>query len=51
MDRDVEKVILNNPVESAVYDAVRAKGMLTVKEDAITKALNKEIPFEEINTL
>lgn len=51
MDRDVEKVILNNPVESAVYDVVRSKGMLTMKEDAIVKAANKEIPFEEINTL
>jgi type IV pilus assembly protein PilB len=51
MDRDIEKVILENPVESAVYDVARSKGMLTMKEDAIIKAMKKEIPFEEINTL
>ena len=28
-----------------------AKGMMTMREDAIIKALNGEIPFSEINTL
>jgi len=28
---------------------VRKKGMITVKEDAIIKAMKKEIPFEEMN--
>ncbi len=51
MDRDIEDVILKNPVESAIYDIVRKKGMLTMKEDAIIKAMRKEIPFEEINKL
>ncbi len=51
MDRDIERVILTNPVESAIYDAVRKKGMITVREDAIIKAMKKEIPFEEINKL
>lgn len=51
MDRDIEKVILENPVESAVFDAARKKGMLTMREDAIIKAMRKEIPYEEINTL
>lgn len=51
MDRDIETVILNNPVESAIYDAARKKGMITLKEDAIIKAMRKEIPFEEINKL
>jgi type IV pilus assembly protein PilB len=51
MDRDIEDVILHNPVESAVYDAARAKGMLTMKEDAIIKAINKVIPWEEVNNL
>ncbi|MFW5872077.1 MAG: hypothetical protein ACOCUT_03135, partial [bacterium] len=51
MDRDVEQVILKNPVESAVYDVVRAKGMLTMKEDAIIKAIKKIIPWEEVNNL
>jgi type IV pilus assembly protein PilB len=51
MDRDIEKVILNNPVESAIYDEARKKGLVTIKEHAIIKALEKTVPFEEINTL
>lgn len=51
MDREIENIILNNPVESAIYDVVRRKGMLTMKEDAIIKAMRKEIPFEEVNKL
>ncbi len=51
MDRDVEKAILNNSSETAIYDVVRQKGMLTMKEDAIIKAMNKQIPWEEVNNL
>jgi type IV pilus assembly protein PilB len=51
MDREIENIILHNPVESAVYDAARKKGMISMKEDAIIKAMKKIIPFEEVNTL
>ena len=51
MDRDLEHMILTNPVEQAVYEAARAKGMLTMKDDAIIKAFQGIIPFEEINNL
>lgn len=51
MDKDVEKIILENPVESEIYKVVRSKGMITMKEDAIIKALRKQIPFEEVNKL
>jgi type IV pilus assembly protein PilB len=51
MDNEIEKLILNNPIESEVYKAVRRKGFITMKEDAIIKAMNKVIPFEEINQL
>ncbi|MEI6480181.1 MAG: GspE/PulE family protein [bacterium] len=51
MDSDIEKVILQSPVESEIYKVVRNKGMLTMKEDAILKAFNKKIPFEEVNNL
>lgn len=51
MTREMEDVILKNPVESAIYDVARRQGMLTMKEDAIIKAMKKEIPFEEINKL
>jgi type IV pilus assembly protein PilB len=51
MDKDLEHVVLNSPVEEKVYSAARAKGMLTMREDAIMKALDGQIPFEEVNTL
>ena len=51
MDADIEKIILESPVESKIYDAARKKGMITMREDAIIKAMRKEIPFEEINKL
>jgi type II secretory ATPase GspE/PulE/Tfp pilus assembly ATPase PilB-like protein len=51
MNREIENVILKNPVDTEIYTAVRKQGMITMKEHAIIKALNKEIPFEEINKL
>jgi type IV pilus assembly protein PilB len=51
MNREIEEVILKNPVDTEIYKAARKQGMLTMKEHAIMKALNKEIPFEEINKL
>ena len=51
MDKDLEHVVLTNPVSEAVFEAARKKGMFTMKEDAIIKALAGEIPFEEVNTL
>ncbi len=51
MDDDLESVVLANPVEEKVYAAARAKGMFTMREDAIMKALAGKIPFEEVNTL
>jgi type IV pilus assembly protein PilB len=47
----IEKVILENPIESAIYAEARKEGMLTLKEDAMIKALRKEIPIEEVNKL
>jgi type IV pilus assembly protein PilB len=51
MDKDLEAAILRNATEPELYKAVRNKGMLSMKEDAIIKAFQKIIPFEEINTL
>ena len=51
MDKIIESIILKDPTEPALYKAARAKGMLTMKEDAILKAFQRVIPFEEINTL
>ncbi len=51
MSPDIEKIILDNPVESRLWAAARAEGMLTMREDAMLKAFDKKIPFSEINTL
>jgi len=51
MSKDIEKIILTNPTETAIFDSLRKKGMLTMKEDAIVKALNKQVPFSEVDTL
>jgi len=51
MNKDVEDIILKDPTEIALYEVARAKGMLSMKEDAILKAFQRIIPFEEINTL
>lgn len=51
MDKDIEQVILKNPVESEIQKVLRNKGMHTMKEDAIFKAFKREIPFSEVNSL
>jgi type IV pilus assembly protein PilB len=51
MDKDLEHVVLTQPTEESVYAAARKKGMFTMREDAIIKALAGEIPFEEVNAL
>ena len=51
MNKEIEEAILKNPSESELKKVTRAHGMFTMKEDAIIKALNKVIPFSEINTL
>lgn len=51
IDKDIEAIILKNPTEPDLYKVTRAKGMITMKEDAVLKAMARIIPFEEINTL
>ncbi len=51
MDKDLEHVVLTTPTEESVYAAARAKGMFTMREDAIMKALAGLIPYEEVNAL
>jgi type II secretory ATPase GspE/PulE/Tfp pilus assembly ATPase PilB-like protein len=51
MDKKLEQVVLQEPNEEKIYAVARAGGLLTMREDAIVKALAGEIPFEEINTL
>jgi len=51
ISKELERVILDNPVEDAIFEVARNQGMLTMKEDAIIKMLEGTIPFEEVNTL
>ena len=51
MNKKLEQVVLESPVEDKISTVARAEGMLTMREDAILKALAGKIPFEEINTL
>lgn len=48
MDSDIENLILTDKTRTDIMKELRRKGMLTMKEDAIIKALNKIIPFEEV---
>lgn len=51
MDDNLEKTILSKPNEVEVFEVARAQGMITMKEDAIIKAMNQEIPYTEINQI
>lgn len=51
MNKELEEVILKEPIEEKVYTMARKNGMFTMREDAIIKALAGTIPFEEVNTL
>ncbi len=48
MDKDIQQLILKNPVENEIYKAVRAKGMITLREDALLKALKGEVLMQEV---
>ncbi len=49
MDRELERIILKNPSEDEIYNYVRAKGYLSMREDAMKKAFEGLIPFAEVN--
>jgi len=51
MDKEIEEIILKTPTENEIMKILRRKGMLTVKNDAILKASQKIIPFEEVTKL
>jgi type II secretory ATPase GspE/PulE/Tfp pilus assembly ATPase PilB-like protein len=51
MDKDIEGIILRSGTEIELAKAARDKGMLTMREDAISKAFKRMIPFEEVGTL
>lgn len=48
IDKEMESVILKSPSELDIYNATRKKGVLTMREDALLKALRGDIPLTEI---
>jgi hypothetical protein len=51
MTGQLERIILENPVDSKLWSAARQNGMLTMREDAILKAIDKKVPYSEVNNL
>ncbi len=50
IDQDIQNLILREGSEEEIYNVARAKGFMSMKEDAILKALQGDIPYEEVNT-
>ncbi|MFA6300797.1 MAG: GspE/PulE family protein [Candidatus Paceibacterota bacterium] len=48
VDKEMQEVILKNPTNMAIYKLARSKGMLTMREDAMLKALAGIIPLSEM---
>jgi general secretion pathway protein E len=48
VDKEMQNIILKNPVEEDIYKLARSRGMLTMREDAIVKSLRGDIPHQEI---
>lgn len=48
---EIERLILDEADEGAFLVAARKQGFISMKEDAIIKALNHTIPFEEVATV
>lgn len=48
VDKEMQNVILKNPQEQEIYKVARAKGMITIKEDAIVKSIKGDIPLQEV---
>lgn len=46
--KEMQKVILKNPIDSEIYKVARDNGMLTMREDAMLKAINGIIPYKEV---
>ncbi len=47
---EIQDLILHNASEDQIFQVARKNGFMTMKEDAIIKALQHTIPYEEMNT-
>jgi type IV pilus assembly protein PilB len=48
VDKELQDVILKNPIYPEIYKVVRNKGMLMMREDAMLKAIDGVIPFTDV---
>jgi type IV pilus assembly protein PilB len=49
VNEEIQEMILKNASEEDIYNEARKHGFMTMKEDAIIKALEHKIPLEEMN--
>jgi len=49
IDEEIQELILQNASEDEIFNSARKNGFVTIQEDAIVKALNHEISYEEMN--
>jgi type IV pilus assembly protein PilB len=49
VNSEIQELILKNGSEEQMFNVARSHGFMTMQEDAIIKALNHTIPFEEMN--
>ena len=50
-DKELQALILKKPVDTEIYNLVRKKGFLTMREDAIIKCIEGKTPFQEVYNL
>ncbi len=50
IDNDIQELILKGGSEEDMFLIGRKNGFVSMKEDAIIKALNHVIPYEEVNS-
>jgi type IV pilus assembly protein PilB len=48
VDKEMQSVILKSPTSGEIYKLARSKGMIMMREDAMLKAINGNIPYQEV---
>jgi len=49
INEEMQELILKNASEEEFFNSARKNGFISIQEDSIVKALNHEIPYEEMN--
>jgi len=48
VNKEMQSVILKNPIDSEIYRVARKNGMLIMREDAMLKSIEGVIPWREV---